>query len=288
MIITKLQGGLGNQMFQYAVARSRSYNKNVYLDFSFLQQNNTSSEAFTSRDFEIGIFNITYKTFSNDLRKIFFGKTFKNRVLRRFIYGKLIYVKQAENEFIKIHSAKNIYLDGYFQSEKYFQNIRKTLLEEFIFPSVDKKNSMILDKINSSENSVSIHIRRGDYLKPKVQNYHGTLTPEYYYNAIKILNESFENCKYFVFSDDIPYTKGIFRDIENIEYVDLNHGKDSWKDMFLMSNCSHHIIANSSFSWWGAWLGQKKGKTIAPENWFNKEIAHFDIHDIIPKNWIII
>ena len=288
MIITKLQGGLGNQMFQYAAARSISYDKKVYLDFSFLQKNTSSSAVFTGRDFEIGIFNIAYKTFSEDLRKIFFGKTFISRFFRRFILGTLTHVKQTENEFVKISHAENIYLDGYFQSEKYFQNIREILLKDFTFPSVDARNNIILQRIHSSENSVSIHIRRGDYLKAEVKKYHGTLSPEYYYEAIRILEDKFENCKYFIFSDDISYSKEIFRHIDNIEYIDINHGKDSWKDMFLMSNCTHHIIANSSFSWWGAWLCKKDGKTIAPNNWLNKEVANFDIHDFIPSYWTII
>lgn len=288
MIITKLKGGLGNQMFQYAIARSLSSKNTVYLDLSFLKNNNTSSVHFTKRDFELGIFPVSYKISLDKEREAFFSKSFKNRILRKFLYGNLTHITQSENEIVNIPPSKNIYLDGYFQSEKYFAHIRDILLADFTFPDLDAENKIVQKKINTTENTVSIHLRRGDYLKPDVQKYHGSLPSEYYLEAINFLEENFENCSFFVFSDDISYCKEIFKNIKNIEYIDHNHGNNSWKDMYLMTQCRHHIIANSSFSWWGAWLGQKDGKTIAPKNWFNKEVANFDIQDIIPQKWITI
>lgn len=288
MIITKLQGGLGNQMFQYAIARSLSSKDAVYLDLSFLKNNNTSSDHFTKRDFELGIFPVSYKVLSDKVRNIFFSKSLTNKTLRKFLYGNLTHIKQSENEIVNLPASANIYLDGYFQSEKYFAYIKEILLTDFTFPDLDAENEIVLKKINTVENAVSIHLRRGDYLKPEVQKYHGSLPSEYYLEGINFLDENFENCSFFVFSDDISYCKEIFKNIKNIEYIDHNHGKNSWKDMYLMTQCRHHIIANSSFSWWGAWLAQKEGKTIAPKNWFNKEVANFDIQDIIPQKWITI
>lgn len=229
-----------------------------------------------------------YKTLSERDRNLFFGKSLKNKLLRKFLYGNLTHIRQSENEIVHIPEFKNIYLDGYFQSEKYFVHIREVLLAYFTFPNLDAENEIILKTINTAENAVSIHLRRGDYLKPEVQKYHGSLPSKYYLEAINFLNENFEHCRFFVFSDDITYCKEIFKNIKNIEYIDHNQGKNSWKDMYLMTQCRHHIIANSSFSWWGAWLGKKDGKTIAPKNWFNKEVANFNIQDIVPKNWITI
>ncbi|KQT15504.1 hypothetical protein ASG31_14675 [Chryseobacterium sp. Leaf404] len=288
MTITKLQGGLGNQMFQYAVARSRCVDEKIYLDFSFLQKNNVSTEHFTKRDFELGVFGIQYKEFSDRERKICFGTSTKDKILRKLFYGRTETVHQIENEFVIIPAAQNIYFDGYFQSEKYFASIRNQLLTEFTFPELDGANIRILDQINSVQNSVSIHIRRGDYLKPEVLKYHGSLGENYYKAGLELLKAKFPNLYYFVFSDDISFAKTLFKDLENTYFVNINSGKDSWKDMFLMAQCRHHIIANSSFSWWGAWLSQKQGINIAPENWFNKEVANFDINNIVPSDWITI
>lgn len=286
MKITKLQGGLGNQMFQYAVAKSRSVGEKTYLDFSFLKRNNVSTEHFTKRDFELGIFNISFKEFSQKERDICFGRSFKNKLLRKLFYGYTQVVKQTENELVQIPDSKNIYFDGYFQSEKYFIQNRELLLQEFSFPLLDERNSETARKINSSENSVSIHIRRGDYLKPEVLKYHGCLEDDYCVKAISCLKSKYMNLSFFVFSDDMEYAERLFQNLENVNFINDNSGKDSWKDMALMSECRHHIIANSSFSWWGAWLSCKSGTTIAPQNWFNKDFANYEIDDFVPKSWI--
>lgn len=285
MTVTKLQGGLGNQMFQYAIAKSRSISKKVFLDFSFLKTNNISTEHFTKREFELDIFNIAYRDFSQKQRNICFGKSLKNRLLRKLFYGYTKIIKQTENELISIPDVKNIYFDGYFQSEKYFKDIRSILIKEFTFPNLDAQNKYTSHKITSVKNSVSVHIRRGDYLKPEVLKYHGILPWEYYESAINFIKNKFDETHFFVFSDDLEFAKTLFNDSKEVSFVEGNMGKDSWKDMCLMSHCKHHIIANSSFSWWGAWLGDENGCTIAPKNWFNPKVANFNIDDFIPQNW---
>lgn len=131
-----------------------------------------------------------------------------------------------------------------------------------------------------------MHIRRGDYLKEEVKKYHGILEQKYYDSAIEHINEQYNNVHYFVFSDDENFAKEQYGHLENFTIVEGNT-KDAWKDMALMSFCKHHIIANSSFSWWGAWLSESKESIkIAPKNWFNSEIANFEINNIIPTNWI--
>jgi len=138
------------------------------------------------------------------------------------------------------------------------------------------------------ENSVSIHIRRGDYLKPPVLEYHGVLPISYYYNAIEIIRNKYKDITFYFFSDDEEFVKNNFTKIEPKIYIYDNNGENSWKDMYLMKSCKHHIIANSSFSWWGAWLSDRDGITCAPKYWFNPKIAKFEISDFVPKSWHII
>lgn len=285
MIITKLQGGLGNQMFQYAVAFSCS--ERVYIDFSFLASQNTTNHHFTKRDFELTLFpNLKYKEFTGFHRNLFFSNSRTYRLLRKLFQIKLNLIKQQENELVLIKKNRLIYFDGYFQSEQYFSSKRKELLSVFKFPSLDKNNEAIRDKIIEHSNSVSLHIRRGDYLKEEIKKYHGILSAQYYDSAIEIISKKYSDAHFFVFSDDEGYAKKQYGHYKNFTIVEGNT-KEAWKDMALMSFCKHHIIANSSFSWWGAWLSESKESIkIAPNNWFNSEIANFDIHNIVPKNWI--
>jgi hypothetical protein len=195
-------------------------------------------------------------------------------------------VNQKENEYVYFKKNKNIYFNGYFQSEKYFIKRREDLLKIFKFPKLDDKNEGIKTKISNHQNSVSIHIRRGDYLKDEIKKYHGILDEDYYNSAIKIIQEKYKDAQFFVFSDDENFVKKKYNHLENFNIIEGNT-ENSWKDMALMTYCKHHVIANSSFSWWGAWLSSAENSLkIAPKNWFNPQFAMFDINDFIPKNWI--
>lgn len=282
MIAVKLQGGLGNQMFQYATARTLANPHLPFLDFSFLRQNSISSETFTKRDFELDIFNLAYNIYTSEKKlKI-------NSRLSRLLRKELMIVKQLENEIVTFPKDRRLYLDGYFQSEHYFLINRQQILTDFTFPKLDSKNAEFAHQMTEATHSVSLHIRRGDYLKEVVKNYHGILPDSYYRKAIDQLKQKFNNPLFFIFSDDEAYAQQHFGNQNNFIIVSGNSGSNSWKDMCLMTNCHHHIIANSSFSWWGAWLGGKDGYTIAPEAWFNKEIAKFNINDFIPNHWHIL
>ena len=282
--ITNLQGGLGNQMFQYAVARATGYK--VYFDLQFLKNNSVSVENFTARSFELSIFkNINAKEISakyfNFIKSKFYKKVF--RLNFRII-------NQTENEFVDINTkSSNLYLNGYFQSEKYFSNYRAKILDDFMFPALDTKNKLIESQIKAQSNSVSIHIRRGDYIKSKaVLAYHGVLPLFYYEVAINKLKEKYNNdIQLYFFSDDINFIKQNFGKYPNSVIVEGNTNQDSWKDMALMSACKHHIIANSSFSWWGAWLGGLKGITYAPRHFFSPKV-NYNIDDYIPSSWTIV
>jgi hypothetical protein len=293
MILVKLQGGLGNQMFQYATSRSLIKQPDkVQFDHTFLEQNNADKEHFTARKFELDIFkNIKANKTPKWKVNFFMSQSFSFRLLRLILNRRLLFIRQIENELITlpIHSKNgNLYLDGYFQSEKYFKPIRQQLLNEFEFPEFDPYNEDLKQQIIKSRNSVSIHVRRGDYIKSeRILNVHGVLNYSYYQKAIDILNAVFTGLDFFIFSDDMKWAKETFKEY-NTQFFDHNKGNESWKDMALMSYCKHHIIANSSFSWWGAWLSKNTGYTFAPSRWFNPLTVNFNIRDFIPDNWTIL
>lgn len=277
MIIVKLQGGLGNQMFQYAAARSLSKSRKVYLDFSFLLQNNITTDSFTARDFELGIF----KKLKGRVASKYFIRLIKSkRKVFKIISPNYKEVKD-ENilNFLNTNSS-NLYLDGYFQNPGYFQNLRSILLHEFTFPKLSGQSKEIELKIEETKNPVAIHIRRGDYTKPEIQNYHEILSIDYYKQSIEIIKSKVENPVFYIFSDDPDWCE------DNLAFITgkqiITGTTQAWEDMFLISKCKHQIIANSSFSWWGAWLNNNLEKiVIAPKKWFN----NIEIN-IIPKEWI--
>lgn len=291
MVIITLKGGLGNQMFQYAAGRGMCNKERLLYDLSFLNNNSQSSESFTARNFELAIFkNLKAKQLSKLQYKIFLGK--RLRKMRNFFFPNFYCVQQTDSDFHfnDIGSSRPLLLDGYFQSEKHFSHIRKDLLKEFTFPNVIFNGYTDFGKkISGSENAVSIHIRRGDYLKPLVAEYHGVLQKSYYEQSIKFVESEISNPEYFIFSDDQNWCVENLQSISNrVTFVNTPSPSKAWIDMYLMTKCKHHIIANSSFSWWGAWLSSGNGITVAPSKWFNSNAVQYDINDIVPKSWYII
>jgi hypothetical protein len=252
-MIFKLRGGLGNQMFQYAYGRSWSIKNKKALKYYFIH-----NYGDANRCYELGIFNIN-GLFPELLRKV---EIFLN---------------------VKFFDV----VSGYWQGEKFFINNKNTIRRDFQFIKLmDRKNINILEEINKV-NSVSVHVRRGDYISDKKTNeFHGVCTLRYYNNAIKKIKQTIKSPKFFVFSDDSEWVKNNLK-IDNATYVNWNNGDNSYKDMQLMSHCKHNIIANSSFSWWGAWLNTSPGKiVIAPKKWFINDEAQKKSKDLIPKEWI--
>lgn len=294
MVIVKLQGGLGNQMFQYAAARNLIKNsEKVYLDYQYLNENNTDTEHFTARPFELGIFkNLKIEKVAGWRKKLLLSRRRPLRLLRALWKKQLQYIRQQENELVTFTPQQknaSLYLDGYFQSEKYFERLRKQLLHEFEFPEFDNFNESIKQEILKAPNAVSIHIRRGDYLKSeKILNVHGVMPYAYYQNALDTLALKFQDLELFIFSEDLEWVKTNFKQY-NAHFLDHNRAVDSWKDMALMACCKHHVIANSSFSWWGAWLSQNdNGCVFAPASWFNPKTVNFNIADFIPERWSLL
>lgn len=285
-------GGLGNQMFQYAAAKNLAFlhKTDLLLDVSFLHEKN-HGENFTNRDFELDCFNLDAKHASAD-EIIGYIKKANSKGLFRLI-GSGIHTF-TENQF-NFHQdffqlPKNCLLEGYFQTEKYFISNEKIIRRDFSFKSGPLHDvKMVLNHIENSE-SVSIHVRRGDFISNAYTNrFHGSCTIEYYQEAVNVISSKLTSPFFYVFSDDINWCKTHFKSIPNFVFVDGNFaGHD---DLRLMSNCKHHIIANSSFSWWGAWLGKNEEQiVIAPKQWFNPEAQLYgkliDTSDLYPKGWL--
>lgn len=289
-----MKGGLGNQMFQYAAAKTLAakYQSELYLDLSFLHGNKVSNNDFTARPFQLDIFNI--KAIRNS--KLTFKLKFVDHFYRKYFWPGHPINQYCETSVKFDHGWNNIVppvrLSGYFQNEKYFKGCAKEVLADFTFNTIPEEieNQQTLDLIDRSE-AVMVHVRRGDYVsKPSVNNFHGICGLNYYRKAVKYFVERLTEPKFFIFSDDPSWAKqnigNIYPDISVI--VSNNYQQaDHWKDLFLMSRCRHHIIANSSFSWWAARLGQSSDQiVIAPEKWFATSDPAYDGMEIVPERWI--
>ena len=295
MICIQLNGGLGNQMFQYALGRSLAIvnNCDLLLDTSILSKK-THSKVQIARDFELEIFNIVAKTATkNELKghKPFFFKVLNTLIYRFGFPGITLsnYYVEQQFSFDKkvLNVAKNCFLSGYWQSPLYFESLASIILEDFKFPIIeDSLNLSVLTNMKQS-NSVSIHLRRGDFLNVKTHSIHGTCSIDYYQRSILHIEKNVINPVFFIFSDDINWAKENLKVPMNSYFVSGNTGEKSYIDMQLMSNCNHNIIANSSFSWWGAWLNSNPNKiVIAPKKWFSDEKMNAQTDDLIPAEWI--
>lgn len=291
MIIIKLQGGLGNQMFQYAIACILANKKNapILIDSYFFNQTERR-EGFTPRKFELSIFSNSYVQASTPNLVCFQQLSFIDKIKKKIglNYPK-IYSESSfgfDENLVVLNSP--LYLKGYFQSYKYFRGYENLIKNIFAFPidKLDSDNKKLLLEIKD-ENSISIHIRRGDYVNDKkIKDFHSNCSLDYYLEAIALMSSKVNDVKLFFFSDDGEWVKEQFQNLSfSKTFIDHNKGDNSWKDMYLMSSCNHNIIANSSFSWWAAWLNEHLDKmVIAPKKWFAD--AEINTNDLIPKEWI--
>lgn len=255
MIIIKLQGGLGNQLFQYAFGRSLSVKENKILK---LDISNYDSDPL--RSYKLRHFNIKE-------RIAFPLEIFWSKMIKRLGFG------------------QSSYLEGYWQSEKYFSDIEDTIRREFKLKDPLKNEAQKFSDEIKNTNSVSLHIRRGDYVtNDKLKGFLQPLPLAYYNEAIEIVEKKIDKPHFFVFSDDIAWVKDNLKINHQVSYVS-GSGIEDHEELALMSQCKHNIIANSSFSWWGAWLNDNPGKiVIAPKNWFSDG----DNSELIPNTWTTI
>ncbi len=289
MIITQLNGGLGNQMFQYATARCIAEKAccSLLLDISVLSE---KYESKTYRNYGLNVFNIKADIANSNICKI--AKRAESKYLKYlnfFFFPKLRIIKESgfAYEPFNIEPGENIYLKGYWQSEKYFSDIREIILKEFLPKNEVTGKNKDMNEIISSVNSVSVHVRRGDYVANPITNrVHGVCDTEYYNKAMHHIESKVENPHYFIFSDDIPWCKENISSQNQLTFVDINTGEKAYEDLRLMSFCKHNIIANSSFSWWGAWLNANPKKiVIAPKKWFNDSSR--ETKDLFPDSWVM-
>jgi hypothetical protein len=285
MIVVYLKGGMGNQMFQYASARGIKEGE----IFLFLKhfKNKMDTDSFTYRPYELGVFKNLKILNNSKVTSLILYPLISFIIFIRKIKYKFFYKEsKKEDQIIKVPIFNFQIMLGYFIGEKYFKHLKKELSAEFSFPELEK--DLMAQKIIETEAPICIHVRRGDFLKEKISKVHQVLSAEYYKNAIKIINDKVSSPEYFVFSDDPEYCEKLFS-VEQGKFniVKNNKGDESWKDMYLMSLCKHHIIANSSFSWWGAWLSKNENQiVIAPENWLHGERNTSFSEKMVPESWI--
>lgn len=290
MIVVKLMGGLGNQLFQFAHGRALAskYKTDLILDLDFLLNRNPR-ENFIFREFDLNIFNLhSYKIFDEKLKNKFYKTNLFNSKPINFI----------ENGFhfqnIETNSKRpKIYLDGYWQSHKYFQGIENELKNElqFLFP-LTKVQQELKDKIKNTI-SVCVNFRRTDFVtNPSATNTHGVTSIDYYLEAIEVLSEKLKvEIQLFVFSDDIQWCETNFKPNYKVHFIEheLYKGERFASYLELMSNCKHFIIPNSTFGWWAAWLSRNSDKIIiTPEKWFLDDILQSQTKDLRPENWLTI
>jgi hypothetical protein len=287
MIISRLNGGLGNQLFQYATGRRLAHirNTSLSLDAGIFR-------TYHLHKYALDKFNIHGKiALESDLKKIkgIYNVSIIEKVSKKiglFRFRNIVRERSIDFDSSILELPDNVYLDGYWQSEKYFKDIRGLLLKEIVVSNlIEGENKIMADKILGS-NSVSVHVRRGDYVNNSLTNkIHGVMPMEYYLSASKIFGKNIKDVHFFIFSDDTNWARENLKFIQPCTFVDYNGPEKNYEDMRLMSMCKHNIIANSSFSWWGAWLNQNPNKiVIAPQKWFANQ--SIDSRDIVPESWL--
>jgi len=300
MIIVKLKGGLGNQMFQWALGRALAHKHNTEfkIDVYFLLDG-TERKNFTPRNYDLDIFKLSpdFAT-KDDLSKFKFPKfgkyglfveRLKQKFYRRFDANGFNFIIQTKFDYDEqiAEAPPNSYIEGYFQTELYFKPIEDIIREDFRFRDELVNGAEDMGKAISSAQSVAVHIRRGDYVtNPKANKTHGLMTKDYYKSAFEIIESKVESPHYFVFSDDNDWCRQNFDFSGNMTLIEDDiKGKKFQFSLRLMSMCKHAIVANSSFSWWGAWLNPSKERiVIGPQNWFASR--SLNSKDVMPHWWL--
>jgi len=303
MIIIKIQGGLGNQLFQYAMGRSLAeyLKQDLLLDVYHLQK---PVAGHLERSYMLNRYPIKAQIAEKHIIEKFYKKSFcpffnkKNIYIKQLVFDEnppsesvykhiRFFVKDKTymyyNDIFNLH-FNSIYLDGYWQSYKNFELINNELYKELSTPlNCTQANSHLVNSIINCQ-AVAVHIRKSDYVSTDFgKTYFKNLNLLYYTQAISLLTEKFPNLHFFIFSDDVAWCKIHFKTDFLHTFVE---GHDPVSDVYLMHLCKHHITANSTFSWWGAWLCNNKDKIIiSPKQWYNT-VNEKDMNDLLPANWI--
>jgi hypothetical protein len=281
MVIVRIKDGLGNQMFQYAAARAASLRLSTSLELDlrfFSKLDNIHYRPFKLHHFRTQIKQAKFVTMLPFTRKV--------QTVRRLVTGSYSpgLFQEASMRFApEVHElCGNVYLGGLFQCEKYFADYADVIRQDFQLKEELPENLLELKRQMSDKHSVSLHIRRGDYTTHPTNVY--VLPLDYYERALEIMGRLCPDPVYYLFSDDPEWVKENLK-MKNAVVVS-GHDATDYQELKLMSCCSHHIIANSTFSWWGAWLNPSADKiVVAPEHWFRSD-ATLDASDVIPESWI--
>ena len=278
MIIIKIKGGLGNQLFQYAVGRALALHHRSPLKLDL-----TIFKTYKLHRYLLDQFAIQADIATKDeiiklkgRNNVLFSALRKAGLVKRKSY-----LKEKRSSYFDASVFKNddVYLDGYWQNELYFSDIREELLRDLTsISSMSDLGVVYMEGIKKS-NSVSLHVRRGNYLNLKNFN---VLDIDYYMKAVEYIRKNVEKPTFYIFSDDLEWCKNSLGFLDNCVFVDST--KTEIDDLKLMSFCQHNIIANSSFSWWGAWLNQNCKKTvIAPKDWLLNDPGS---SNVILSDWV--
>jgi hypothetical protein len=295
MIIARLRGGLGNQLFQYAAAKALSLHHRTTLKLDLY-----TYSRHRYRKFELSKFRIEAAEASREEVHRYTGTNPVSRYLNKrenYFHCPKVFAQPHYHFFEDFFALPpDIYLSGYWQSEKHFLSFATTIREQFqpVAP-LDERNVELQARMRS-QNSVAIHIRRGDYTSSSYSSFFSILSKSYYDLAIATIGALRRSPVLYFFSDDPDWCSRNF-DIAGAEFVRHNEGDNSYKDMLLMSACRHNIIANSTFSWWGAWLNDNPEKVvIAPKQWFRVDYLDrpepvypsrlYNTKDLLPEKWL--
>ncbi len=291
MITVELMGGLGNQMFQYAIGRHMALlnQTDLFLDKQFLDDRRPRRKGFVFRNYDLDLFDLPVRFASSEMASSY-GRT---APLLRRIVNKISpaqateYVPEKHFHFNRevLTRRGNLYLSGYWQSPQYFEAIAPIIRADFSFPfRLPAKTQLLYDTI-STTNSVCVNVRRGDFVTNPV---HGTASLAYYSQAEEKIASGVDEPHYFVFSDDIKWCQENLKIQAPVIYVDHQYAGEKFGHYLqLMHQCKHFIIPNSTFAWWAAWLSPHKDKlVIAPKKWFNRPLWPTDTNDLIPDSWV--
>lgn len=276
MIFIDIKGGLGNQLFQYATVKSLAINKNSNFLMCLDDYGSEDAKKVDHVEFKLNHFNVDC---SNQITESQISEEYDN-------VQKIIEPLSSDNfaKFINLNNySGNIYLKGYWQDENYFKDNEKVVKQDLkVITPPNKKNEMMLDEI-SNTNSVCLSFRRGEYLDKYFIAQFGMCTEDYYKNAINLMSKKLDNPTFYIFSDDMEWIEdNVKLDYDTVP-INFNGVGYEYEELRLMYSCEHFILANSSFSWWGAWLCDNKDKTVfAPTPWFNS----FTKQSILCKDWI--
>jgi hypothetical protein len=283
-------GGLGNQMFQYAAGRQISVMRNTSLKLDV-----SGFAEYDLREYLLHNFKINAEIASEKEIEAFQRECQKwaNRraISKLFSKAKFLRYKEPRKDLYKFKNKlfalpQEAYIEGHWVHPNYFLNIRNLLVRELrLLNDFDARNHAFFEMIRSSRHSVSLHVRRGDYVNnPKTNQYHGVCSLEYYQRAIGRISEKYPDATFFIFSDDLDWVRDNLPLGCEHRFVDANSSQCPHFDMALLMTCDHHIIANSTFSWWGAWLADSPDKVvIAPRKWIHGR--NVGSAQIVPREW---